>query len=403
MLYEHQRTGASWLAERTRGLLTDVPGLGKTYSLLEAAALAADAPPVVICPAIVRTHWRRVADAMDMTVHVFSYDEVVRRGALPYKPNCLLLDEIHYLKNPSAQRTKLILGKTGIARKVPIVYGASGTLVSKHPAELWPVLASLFPDVAAAHGLHTYRDFLDRFCLVYQQHIGHGRVVERIRPELQHAAEFQEILSAISLRRTLDDVGLDVPPLDWQTLEIDLVTKPDEEGVDPDMPANPNTARYRREVGEGKAVPAARLIAEVLDETDEKVVVFAYHRSVLDCLRAALGEYGVAYVDGDVTGTARDSAIDRFQERPGTRVFLGQNIACQTGITLTAARRVYLVEPEFTRDVNYQLGKRVARIGQTAERCVVHMLCVADSLDYSITRRNQQELQMAEAAGMVAA
>jgi SNF2 family DNA or RNA helicase len=76
-------------------------------------------------------------------------------------------------------------------------------------------------------------------------------------------------------------------------------------------------------------------------------------------------------------------------------VFLGQNIACQTGITLAAAHRVVLVEPDWTADVNFQLGQRVARIGSTAKRCIGQMIALAGTLDEAIVAQNERETRMA--------
>jgi hypothetical protein len=77
-------------------------------------------------------------------------------------------------------------------------------------------------------------------------------------------------------------------------------------------------------------------------------------------------------------------------------VFLGQNIACQVSLTLTAARRAVIVEPDYTANVNYQLAKRIARIGQSADRVIVQFAMLAGSLDKRIVRRNIAETRMAE-------
>ncbi len=119
-----------------------------------------------------------------------------------------------------------------------------------------------------------------------------------------------------------------------------------------------------------------------------------------NALRAGLESFGVAYVDGDTCQAFRDERIDAFQMDPRTRVFLGQDTCCQEGITLTAARRVILVEPEWTAMKNYQLGKRVARIGQTAERCIGQLITLAGTLDEAIVAQNLRETRMVEAAGL---
>jgi SWI/SNF-related matrix-associated actin-dependent regulator 1 of chromatin subfamily A len=161
---------------------------------------------------------------------------------------------------------------------------------------------------------------------------------------------------------------------------------------------DPFVARMRRRLGELKVAPVAEMLQSQLADSDEKIVVFAHHTGVLEALRELLKNFGVAFVDGNVRNTARDAAIDRFQSEPRCRVFLGQNIACQTGITLTQGKRVILVEPDWTGDVNYQLGKRVARIGQTSNRVLVQMIALSGTLDEAIVAQNKRETEMAAQA-----
>lgn len=427
-LFDHQRAGGKWLAARARGYLGDMPGLGKTRTLISAIDRVGSRRPLIVAPAIVRTHWRREFEACGWTngnETIVSYDAIVR-GGVPLlvalvrekQIDALVLDEAHYLKNGASQRAKLLLGINGYAPRLPNVYAASGTPVPKNPSELWTTLASLFPAIAAEHKLRTFDDFVRRFCVVRESTF-RGKWVERILPEVKNADEFRELLGKFMLRRTLDDVGLDVPALQWQTLRLDgndgglsfwgcteqnngytdLRTKIDGDDLEA-IARDPELARMRRRLGELKLAPTITLLENQLTDSNEKLVVFAYHRAVLEGLREQLKPFGVAYIDGDTAASGRDRAIDDFQTNPKTRVFIGQNIACQTGITLTAARRAFLVEPEWTADVNEQLGRRVARIGQTAERCIAHMICLAGSLDEAIIERNNRERRMADTIGL---
>lgn len=428
-LYDHQRQGGKWLAARPRhrGYIGDTPGLGKTRTLICGLDRSGAQRPLIVCPAIVRTHWHREFATCGWTSGneiVKSYDEIVRGGNPLMKKlivdegiDSLIVDEVHYAKHATSKRTLQLLGPNGYARRLPRVFVASGTPIPKNPSELWTVLSSLFPEVAVEHKLATVADFVARFCVVRPRRV-RGVWMDKIMPELRNEAEFRELLGEIMLRRTLDDVGLDVPPLDWQTTRVDgaPLTMPGtleggeafdtgarvmwaiEDGALDAIAADPHVARMRRRLGELKIEPALALLRSQLEESDEKVVVFAHHRSVMHGLVEGLREFGVAYVDGDTPQSIRDQNIDRFQSKPECRVFLGQNLACQTGITLTAARRAFLVEPDWTAVVNHQLGHRVARIGQQAERCIAHMICLADTLDEAIINQNIREVRMAASA-----
>lgn len=55
-LFPYQDNGARFLARRTRALLADEPGLGKTVQTI--AALPPSARTVILCPAVARTVWK---------------------------------------------------------------------------------------------------------------------------------------------------------------------------------------------------------------------------------------------------------------------------------------------------------------------------------------------------------
>jgi SNF2 family DNA or RNA helicase len=429
-LLPHEEEGAQWLAKRRRGLLGDEPGTGKTYTLARAAQLIGAKRLLVVCPAIGRTHWGNVLRELGHpTFACYSYNGIVNGGIARreeilsgYNPDLLILDEWHRLKSIGAQRTKLLLGRAGYARRIRTAWGASGTPMPKHPGDLWTILSTFHPEVCLRHRLPDRQSFLDRFCvLVYDFHRGAMR--ERIMPEVKNEEELKEILAETMLRRTLKDIGVAVPSIWWQHVILDAMSSDAagltairrltagsqelsrlpaalEDGasleeilgrVPPD-----DTSRLRQAVGIVKAPLVGEWLAAELADSDESLVVFAYHRSVLHVLRTQLAAFGVAYVDGDTSPKQRDIALADFQAKR-SRVFLGQNLACQESITLTAAHRAILVEPEFTRSVNLQLAKRIARLTSTADRCIVQLVGLAGTLDEAIVRRNVREQEMAEA------
>jgi len=117
--YQHQIDGALWLAGRDRGLLGDLPGLGKTRTIVKALDNVAVGQPFVICPAIARTHWRTEFQACDWRGGqplVRSYEEIQRGGNALMKhllqgfnPDALVLDEFHRLSHATAKRTRALM------------------------------------------------------------------------------------------------------------------------------------------------------------------------------------------------------------------------------------------------------------------------------------------------------
>jgi SNF2 family DNA or RNA helicase len=430
-LTEHQKSGAWWLAEKARGYLGDPPGTGKTRTLIAALSASSSIRPLIISPAIVRSHWAREFSTMgwDGLAHrqpvVKSYDEIVRGGFPLMKDliqthgiDALVLDEAHFLKHPTSKRTQLLLGPNGYARRLPRVYAASGTPVPKNASEFATTLLSLFPEVALAHAIRSIADFKARFCIV-QGSMVRGAWREKVLPVVRNVDEFKEILSTVMLRRE----AVDAPELAWQITRLDpsgadLLTgglgigqqQADEieaaiaEGVVvlADIENDPHVARMRRRLGELKVKPVVQMLKSQLEESDEKVVVFAHHTSVLAGLSAGLDDYNPAYIDGSTSQRIRDVEIDYFVNDAECRVFIGQNIACGTGmdgLQHSGARRAILVEPDWSAYMNEQLGKRLARKGQRG-RSVGQMIALAGTLDEAIVGQNLQEVRMAESIGL---
>jgi SNF2 family DNA or RNA helicase len=193
---------------------------------------------------------------------------------------------------------------------------------------------------------------------------------------------------------TLDDYedGMDV------RRAFDLGTPLDE--IDTD---DPHISRLRRMIGEAKVGEVVRLLASQIDDSDEKICVFAHHRSVLGKLRAGLLLFGTAYIDGGTAQGDRDAAIARFATDPNCRVFIGQSQACGTGtdgLQKSGAKRLILVEPDWTAENNLQLAKRLARLGQGSDHVIAQMVTLAGTLDEAIVSRNLRETRMLTQAGL---
>lgn len=419
-LREHQVDGASFLTAHPKGYLAHRPGLGKTRTLIYAAQLQGVERPLVATPAIVRTHWHREFEAMGWEYRqpeVRSYDELMRGGVdlmrtliLGYEPDALILDEAHRLKHGSSKRTQILLGKDGYARRLPIVWAASGTPLPRNPAEIWTLLASVFPWVPLSRGIKTYQQFVDRYCITRPVFVRGTMRMKIIGNNPEHLDELRAMLAEIMQVR---EPGDDMPAIDWQVLSLDagpLNIKDSaaaagemwvalREGTLEAIANDPHVARMRRRLGELKVAPVVDLLKSQLENSDEKVVVFAHHRSVLEGLAEGLGGFGVSYIDGDTTPSERDWEREQFLLDPmqsGTRVFIGQNIACMEGMDglQHATNRAIIVEPDWTASVNDQLGHRVARMGSAHDYAIVQMVALAGTLDEAIVAQNKRETEM---------
>jgi SWI/SNF-related matrix-associated actin-dependent regulator 1 of chromatin subfamily A len=401
-LFPYQQHGAEYMAERKGNTyLADPPGLGKSRTAIRACQIRKAQSIGIICPAIVRTHWKRELAVMGFpygAADIVSYEGAHKLGTYH---DALIIDEAHYLKNSTAKRTKNILGTHGLARTAGLVLPLSGTPIVKHADDLWPVLSSLFPEVLTSFGISKRAQWQEKFCYMEYNPWSRGQAAKggavKNREHLRH------ILDLVWLRRSYAEVSIDMPELFWsvETLDADganIEVPPElahalELGLPlPKLLEDHAIAKYRRLVGEAKAMAVATLIADEVNGGRSEVV-FAHHRGVLETLRLALRSLGVSYVDGSTSPADRERAIDDFQSGKN-KVFLGQQKACETGITLTASQRVTLVEPSWTSVNNVQAGRRVARIGQQAGSCFARMIALGDTIDEAVVGRHYKEASM---------
>lgn len=74
---------------------------------------------------------------------------------------------------------------------------------------------------------------------------------------------------------------------------------------------------------------------------ERKLVVFGRR---VDWLRAVADEFGGLLLDGETPARERDRLVRRFQDDPGTRLFVLSIKAGGVGLTLTAASDAALID-----------------------------------------------------------
>lgn len=118
----------------------------------------------------------------------------------------------------------------------------------------------------------------------------------------------------------------------------------------------------------GKVAALDGILRRLVVEQGEKVVLWSYYRRTLDRLADRYAHLGLVRIDGSVTDNdERRSAVRRFQDDPGTRVFLGNPAAAGAGVTLHAAR--YAVYESLGAQAAHHMQSldRIHRRGQDRE------------------------------------
>ena len=143
------------------------------------------------------------------------------------------------------------------------------------------------------------------------------------------------------------------------------------------------------------STPCCEQLAEVLDE-GHKALVFSQFTSLLALVRRRLDSDGVAYEYLDGATRDRAARVERFQNDPDCRLFLISLKAGGTGLNLTAADYVFLLDPWWNPAVEAQAIDRAHRIGQ--DRPVfAYRLIARDTVEEKILELQETKRDLAEA------
>lgn len=415
-LYPYQTEGAEWLAQRGRALLADEPGLGKTAQALVAARQIGARRTLVACPASVVDNWIREwrMFAPDMPAPtVFSYDrlrDVAAAHMTDIDWDCLILDEAHYLKNPSAGRTKVLFGEKcdgvgGLVSRCKSVFALTGTPAPNNSSELWALMRAVFPESLCRNGkVMTHWNFQNKFCVLKSNGFGvkitGGKNLDQLR----------ERLAPFCLRRKKTDVLKGLPAISFESLPLSsasafaamqkyeqtpegariraALASSDESAL---AKLTPEVATLRRLIGLAKVPVVIDWCKDWLDSGGEKLVLFAYHKEVITALQGGLLPYHPVSLHGATPADLRQRAVDSFQGNPHYKVFIGQIQAAGIGITLTASSNVVFVESSWVPAENEQAAMRIHRIGQR-DACLIRFATLAGSLDEQIQRACRRKL-----------
>lgn len=423
---------SAWHAlTRTPSFIADQAGLGKTIT----SCLCMNATPgktLIICPPFLKYNWaseiekwvdgwhRQIKGVLVSIIEdgkalardpSWDADVVILPDSLISKKlartmvaerswRWLFVDEVHRYKEADTQRTKALLGEedepgvTDFAERVVLLSGTP--IPNGRPIELWPILTSLAPEAIAHRSLQEFgKEFcagkrITRFegkrAVVNWDFRGHSNL-KKLREELRSKFMIRhlkhDVLKELGPKTRkivfLDEAGklkpLEAAVLANHSLE-DLMGEKSELG---------DIARYRREVGEAKLEPAAEYISDLLEGSNDKLVVFAHHIDVVEGLKRELKRFHPLSIRGGMTGKEKALRASHFQKNEKHRVIIGNMDAMGVGLTLTQAPGCVVVEPSWVPGINEQAEDRVHRMTQK-ENVYVRYLVLRNSLDERVLR-----------------
>lgn len=388
-------------------------GLGKSRCAIEAAGrrdarrilIAAPSIGLVSWPSEI-VKWNAASSATAMPVSdpdmlpdadcpidfqtycIVPYSEIARRpaawvkAAARFNADVTVLDEAHYLKGIDSARTQAIYGwradlQRSMVRPDQVVWPMSGTPAPNFTSELWPHLRALAPDTIR-HPVHrrpmSEQEFLERFATCRVSAYGVHITGSKNTPQLR------QMTDGFFHRIRKRDVRSEMPPILWtaEPLPITAATARHylefPEGLDDaDLAdwlrsAYPSGSSERKATGLAKVAGAIEWIRNFLENSDRKLISFAWHTDVVEAIHRELGpEFGSVCITGDTPQKVRVAAVNDFQSKAPSspRLFSGQMLAAGTMITLTEASDVVFPEDDWTPGTMEQAAARADRLGQT--------------------------------------
>ena len=146
--------------------------------------------------------------------------------------------------------------------------------------------------------------------------------------------------------------------------------------------------------------PSAKLelllsqIKEVIAE-GHKALVFSQFTSLLSIVKTVLDADGITYEYLDGQTVDRKSPVDRFQSEKGCPVFLVSLKAGGTGLNLTAADYVFILDPWWNPAVEAQAIGRAHRMGQT-QKVFAYRLVARGTVEEKILELQKKKKDLAE-------
>jgi SNF2 family DNA or RNA helicase len=307
-------------------------------------------------------------------------------GKFPF--NYAVLDESQAIKNPVSHRYKaacLINARNKIA--------LTGTPIENSTFDLFAQMS--YANRGFFGGAQKFRE-------------NYSTPIDKDENEVI-ADELNKIINPFVLRRTKEMVASELPDKTENILYCEmendqrrvydayrneyrnrLLNKIEEEGIGKSkMMVLEALTRLRQicdspvllnsdEVTENQSVKIKEIIRHITDKTGKhKILIFSQFVKMLGLIQDELAKLNIEYeyLDGQSSSKQREQSVNNFQENENLRVFLISLKAGGTGLNLTAADYVYIVDPWWNPAVENQAIDRCHRIGQNKKVFAYRMIC----------------------------
>jgi hypothetical protein len=434
-LRHYQKEGLNWLnfldEMQWGGILADDMGLGKTLQVLAFLQHQSNKNKgvnLIVVPTTLLFNWEAELKKFAPKLNAFyyygpdrekdtrdfkNYDLVFTTYGIllrdieilsKFRFNYAVLDESQAIKNPASHRYKaacLINARNKIA--------LTGTPVENSTFDLFAQMS--FVNRGFFGGVQKFRE-------------NYSTPIDKDGNEAM-AGELNKIINPFVLRRTKEMVATELPDKTENILYCEmetgqrrvydayrneyrnrLLSKIEEEGMGKSkMMVLEALTRLRQicdspvllnsdEVVENQSVKIKELVRHITDKTGRhKILIFSQFVKMLGLIRDELAKLNIEYeyLDGQSSSAQREQSVNNFQENENLRVFLISLKAGGTGLNLTAADYVYLVDPWWNPAVENQAIDRCHRIGQDKKVFAYRMICTNTVEEKIIDLQNKKK------------
>ena len=293
----------------------------------------------------------------------------------------IIMDEAHYIKNNSADRTKRV---KKVFKEIPEKLLLTGTAIKSRPYEFFSLLNFLYPEeFSNAHYFGV------KYCAGEKNNFGWN---------YDGASNLDELFEKISpffLRRLKKDVLKFLPPKTYSYIPVELTTTEQreynkihkgiaEEGKEDNDKLNHLTRiQYLKHFTSMiKLKKSFEFIQDIIDG-GEKVVVFSQYKDVSYELGNKFGDKCVVY-NGDKSANQKEEAVELFMNDDNVQVFAGTIGAAGVGITLTESSVAIFIDQPWTPSDREQAEDRVHRASSTSDNIQIIRLICENTIDEDI-------------------
>ena len=323
------------------------------------------------------------------------------------------VDESTTIKNPSAKRTKNILGLSKLAKYRRIL---TGSPVTKSPLDLY-TQCHFLDSFLLDH--NSYYSFRSRYALMRTANFN-GRSVQVV-VGYHNLAELSEKLKPFSYRVLKDDC-LDLPPKTFMKRVIQLT--PEQKRVYQQMKTSAlaflngkmvttmnvitqlmrlqqiTCGHFKADDGSIQNIKNNRIteLMDVLEEVEGKAIIWAHWRHDIDTIVKSIEEQypgSVVTYYGDTSIEDRQKAIKKIQDPESkVRFLVGTTQTAGYGITLTGASTMIYYSNGYDLEKRQQSEARIDRIGQEKPMTYIDIIA-EDTVDEKIVKSLRKKVNIA--------